>query len=63
MLRTEMCEIGCQKLRSPLPIYSCARFGECCPWRWQQKETMKTCVGCVADGLNKAGESDCGKDC
>jgi hypothetical protein len=45
-LRVADCEIGCESLRGPLPIFSCARHGECAPWRWQQPETMQTCVSC-----------------
>lgn len=40
------CEIGCVATRAPLPVFSCAKHGQCAPWRWQQTETMQACVVC-----------------
>lgn len=50
-LRTEMCQIGCKASRAPLPIYACQRFGECCPWKLDQTGKMKSCLECVAGGM------------
>ena len=59
MLRTELCQIGCQSTRAPLPIYQCQIHTECCPWRWEQSPKMKTCLDCVASGQRKIAESQC----
>lgn len=58
-LRAELCEIGCTASRGLLPIYECQQFTECCPWRWQREQTMRSCLDCMADGAEKLANSPC----